>query len=520
MNRLGTSKRAPVHRAETYWTQPAFAIRLDTHGITREDARWIVERIVRGKALIRAILAAVGVGCALQLAAQHPPGHSKLEDLLHPHEHGPLVPGNAHATPEVLFDATGLGSPMALDKGWRGGITPNLAAANPDFDDSAWAMRDASNSIDNVRDEDERPEAKEKPEADENGAKQQNKGPDAEDKGPHIYVNGHQIGRPGPDRFAWFRLHVQLAPNHGPLALYLELPVSHSTSLSVSSAGPNVEVFANGKLIQPEGPHGDNPQHYQQISRVYDLSNVPDDATSLVLVVRMVYLRAGFSYTNLFATRKLRLGHKTDLNSALDLWIARGLFERLPRVVNAILLVVLGLFLLALYFTQKGHREYLWLALHELFQAPIGFVDLAGSSARLDLLLYAAFVLQLVFISAYFYFEFLITFLALRRRWYTHLLRFTAPIMLGIAPTLLMVGHETAITGILLVIVFLGSFLWLIGGVLFVSITLVAATVKRNFEAGLLLIPLILSIVGMVEPVLTAGMSDFGMREYQSPLTI
>jgi hypothetical protein len=128
-------------------------------------------------------------------------------------------------------------------------------------------------------------------------------------------------------------------------------------------------------------------------------------------------------------------------------------------------------------------------------------------------------VLQLILISAYFYFEFLISFLSLRRRWYVSLLRYTSPILAGVAPTLLLVGHSTVI-GVVLAVVFLGSLVWLIGWTLFVSITLVAATVKRNFEAGLLLIPLVLSIVGMVEPVLTAGMSDFGGREYHSPLTI
>ena len=108
--------------------------------------------------------------------------------------------------------------------------------------------------------------------------------------------------------------------------------------------------------------------------------------------------------------------------------------------MNAILFTVLSLFLLALYFTQKGHVEYLWLALHELVQAPIGFVDLAGSTARLDQLWYAAIILQLVVISAYLYFEFLVAFLALPRRWYIRVLRYTAPVLLGVGPGMLLLG--------------------------------------------------------------------------------
>ncbi len=49
-------------------------------------------------------------------------------------------------------------------------------------------------------------------------------------------------------------------------------------------------------------------------------------------------------------------------------------------------------------------------------------------------------VLQLVAISAYIYFEFLISFLALKRRWYITLLRWTAPILAGVGPTILLVG--------------------------------------------------------------------------------
>ena len=107
----------------------------------------------------------------------------------------------------------------------------------------------------------------------------------------------------------------------------------------------------------------------------------------------------------------------------------RTLFERLPRLVIAILLLFLSVFLLTLYFTQKGHPEYLWLALHELVQVPISIIDLAGSSARLDNIWYGALYLQLVFISAYLYFEFLVAFLALKRRWYIKGLRYTAPIL-------------------------------------------------------------------------------------------
>jgi hypothetical protein len=182
------------------------------------------------------------------------------------------APLHSHATPSAApnpaFDATGLGSPVMLDKGWRVGITADPAAMTPGFDDSGWAVRDATGSMADVPDEDEV--------AGKTAPKPQEFNPDS-----------------GKQRYAWFRLHIQLAPNHGPLTLLVDLPVSQNTSLGIGTTSP-VDVFANGKLIHPEGPHGDAPQHYQQISRLYDLNLGPAD-NSLVLVVRTLYVPFGYS---------------------------------------------------------------------------------------------------------------------------------------------------------------------------------------------------------------------------------
>jgi hypothetical protein len=386
---------------------------------------------------------------------------------------------------------------LLLDKGWRVGITANPDAANPEFDDSAWALRDAQESFADVPDEDHSADT---PEWDQHSDRPQ----------------GHQ------PPFAWFRLHIKLAPNHGPVALLIELPVSKNATMGIYSLG--AEVFANGKLIQPEGPHGDDPQRYQEISRIYDLKLDPS-VTDLTLAVRTTYLPFGFgAYTSFFASRRFRLGNREELDRSLELWSVHGLFERLPRLVYSILLIVLALFLLALYFSQRGHTEYLWLALYELVQAPIGFVELAGSYARMDQLLFGSVSLQLLLISAYLYFEFLVAFLSLRRRWYIRLLRYAAPLLAGVGPALLMVGRGSHVISqqvIFIALVFFGlaSSMWMIGWLLFVFITLIAATLRRNFEAGLLLLPLLLSLGGLLELILSASMSDSGGHSYRSPLS-
>ncbi len=403
------------------------------------------------------------------------------------------------SAPQAVFDATSLGSPLQLQSDWRVGITSDPAASSPTFDDSNWAIRNAQPYINEV--------------------------PDNEDEGsvPAAQSGSGSTAKPATNAdaqtYAWFRLHIKLAPNHGPIALLIELPISANTSFGLGSTGPSPDVYANGQHIQPEGPHGDAPQHYQPISRIYNL-NIPASETSLTLVVRMYYTAFGYgAYTTFFANRTFYLGNPGDLARELNLWSNRSLFERLPRLVYCVLLGLLAIFLFALYLTQRDRTEYLWLALHELAQAPLGFIELAGSSARLDTLWYAALILELILISAYLFFEFLVVFLSLPRPWYTRWLRYTAPLLLAVGPTLLLVGHSTAVA-ILLAGVLLFSAVWALGWFIFVFITLFAAAVRRNLEAGLWLIPLILSVIGLIEPIVTSTISDEIGVVYRSPLTI
>ncbi len=406
---------------------------------------------------------------------------------------------SAPVVPQAVFDATSLGSPLQLQSDWRVGITSDPAASSADFDDSNWAIRDAQANISDVANDDE------------NSAPAANSGPSATKK------SGTKI----PQRYAWFRLHIKLAPDHGPLALLIELPVASNTTVSIGGTGTGLspDVYANGLHIVPEGPHGDSPQHYQPISRIYDL-NVPANETSLTLVVRINYIAFGLgAYNGYFSNHTLYLGNPGDLARELNLWSNRSLFERLPHLIYCVLLAVLAIFLFALYLTQRDRTEYLWLGLHELVQAPIGFVELAGSSARLNIVWYAALELELVLISGYLFFEFLVVFLSLPRPWYTRWLRYTAPLLLVVGPTMLFVGHGLTVT-LLLIGLFLFTAVWVVGWFIFIFITLFAAAVRRNFEAGLWLIPLILSVIGVIEPVVTSTISEETGAVYRSPLTI
>jgi phosphoserine phosphatase RsbU/P len=446
--------------------------------------------------------AVMALGGAAPFAAQS--GTSRPVPFAGSHRSAPGRPraaakGASEDAPAV-FDATALGSPIRLDKDWRVGISDDPSAAAPDFDDSGWAVRGAQSSM---------PEVSSDHEPDSSGVHVEVGPPDRESRSEGT----RRL------RYAWFRLHLRLAPNHGPLALLVELPVTQNMAIGEGAAGPGVDVFVNGRQTMPEGPHGDTPQHYQAISRLYDL-NLAAGQTELTLALRTLFVPFGRgSYTTFFAGRGLSLGHHDDLEGELRLWQDRSLFERLPRLVYSALLVVLAMFLFALYFSQRGHSEYLWLALHELAAAPIGFVELAGSSARLDSLWYAALILELLLISAYLFFEFLVSFLALPRKWYIRWLRYTAPILALVGPSLLMVGRIRSI-GLVLAIVVPGVLVWMGVWAIFIFVTLIAAAVRRNFEAGLLLIPLVLELIGIVEPLITSARSDATGPSYHSPLTV
>jgi sigma-B regulation protein RsbU (phosphoserine phosphatase) len=429
----------------------------------------------------------------------------------HPHDH-PGPPGfpfphpNVHPPkgklPEpgtsVVFDATGLGSPIALDKNWRLGIAPGSDPARPEFDDSQWPVRDAKEALADVND---------------SGAD------DDKDKAPpHDRNDPNRRNHPRARPFAWFRIHVQLPEHHGPLVVLVRVPVTRSSQMSFSNGTVGMDLFVNGKITVPEGPNGSVPENFQQISRIYPIA-ISESETSLTLAVRVPFVPVGMdAYTGFFANRTFLLGEASDLRSHLDLWNHAMLFERLPALIDGGLKILLALFLVALFWTQKDRPEYLWLGLQMLFVAPLAFLGMMGSMAQMDKLWVAALIMQLLLISAYCYFEFLIAFLALRKRWYIRAMRWSSPLLLTFGPLLLFIrqGDWIAVTW---VVALLFALLWVFAWLLFVGLTLTIAAIKRNYEAALLLLPLLLSVVGMVELASTAGASSWLNTPVQSPLT-
>jgi sigma-B regulation protein RsbU (phosphoserine phosphatase) len=463
--------------------------------------------------LLASLLLAAIAGRSAQIHAQQPqqpPAGSPAGSpgALGEHHHGPppglefLHPkiqpprGNVpEAGTPVLFDASGMGSPLIMDHNWRLGIANGTDPSKPEFDDSQWPARDAKEAL-----------------ADVNESVQDDNAP------PPAGQNGHPQG-PHGHPFAWFRMHIKLPPHHGPLAILVRVPVSRNAQMSFNGT-VGMDLFVNGKQITPEGPNGTGQKsyEYQQISRIYPL-DVPESETNLTLAARIPYVPFGLdAYTSFFAHRTFFLGAREDLRSYLGLWQHAMLFERLPALVDAGLKLLIALFLLALFWTQKDHPEYLWLGLQMLMVAPLAYVGMSGSMGVLDQLTTAAIVFQILLISAYVYFEFLIAFLSLRKRWYIKAMRYSAPLLLTFGPLLLFVRSGKAVA-IALAISTLFGVLWMFAWLLFVGLTLTIAAIRKNYEAALLLLPLLLSIVGMVELTSTAGASSWLGTPVQSPLT-
>jgi len=442
------------------------------------------------------------------------------------HPHGPLPFLHPKVTPPkgeiptdgkpVEYDATKLGSPIILDHNWRLGISHDLAPSEPAYDDSKWPVRDARAALSEIDDSAaEEPEQPERPEEPENGGKPATGQPHNDGDHPHDGRRPHGGDHNPP--FAWFRLHINLPANHGPLVLFVRIPVSRSTQISFTDA-VGMDLFANGKMILPEGLNGPTPNTFQQTSRIYAL-DIPADQTSLVLAIRIPYVPFGLdAYTGFFAHRTFYLGEGRDLRDHLDLWRHGMLFERIPTLVDSGLKLLLAFFLLALFLAQKGHPEYLWLGLHYLIYAPMGYFQLIGSMGEIEQIWVAAILFQIFLLSAYTYFEFLVAFLKMRKRWYILAMRYSAPLLLVCSPLLLIARSYHSLT-LLLGLAGIFSILWMLFWILFTGLTLTIAAIRRNYEAALLLLPLLLSVIGMIELATTASSAAWLGAAMQSPLT-
>jgi sigma-B regulation protein RsbU (phosphoserine phosphatase) len=212
-----------------------------------------------------------------------------------------------------VIDATQLGDSVDLSGNWRFQWGDDARWTQPDFDDSGWRVISTKKSWS------------------EQGVER----------------------RPG---FFWYRARVKLPARHGPLSL-------------LSAGSPvSYEIYANGRLIGRLGSFPPQPKTYRGIDRTF---SIPDSATrgeSMVLAIRfwmwpLLVSGAGDIYGGIVGPRGLVLGTPRAIESEHDNWRSGVFYLWLPRYTVGILSLMLGLVLLVLYRFQRENTEYLWLAL-------------------------------------------------------------------------------------------------------------------------------------------------------------
>ena len=105
------------------------------------------------QAILRAAVMAVCV--AAQAGAQSTPKRlTPLLPRIAAHGRGKIA-AKDEPRPAIIFDASGLGSSLVLDNGWRVGISSDSSAALADYDDSGWATRSATAFMEDVPEEDD-----------------------------------------------------------------------------------------------------------------------------------------------------------------------------------------------------------------------------------------------------------------------------------------------------------------------------------------------------------------------------
>jgi phosphoserine phosphatase RsbU/P len=187
----------------------------------------------------------------------------------------------------------------------------------------------------------------------------------------------------------WFRLRVQLSPNH---------PRIH---LLILGGDGVYELYANGRRI--DGP--ELRSHLTTRRPVERVVSLDPQSPTLQLALRT---HAPFSYISwrLPLFLDFRLGTPDSIDIARQAAQSQRLYAALPSLFINLLLILASFGALALYRSQSTDREYLWLGLYLLLLGICNLVAYISSDALLPLdandfiadpLIYAFTIMQIEF---------------------------------------------------------------------------------------------------------------------------
>lgn len=327
-----------------------------------------------------------------------------------------------------VFDATTLRQPENLAGTWLVQPGDNPAYADPEYDDSHWMRFDPHSDLRNVL--------------------------------PHDR----------PD-VVWYRLHVKVDPRQMGLAL---------EEYSLARA---YQIFVNGHLLMQAGSVQPFRAYSIGARLVEPVPNAQIATGSLVIALRVHIARGewtagfpGFYYYN------LSMGQEPALRQQIWLTIiGQNAFDWLCDFVG----LGLGIVAIALFHSQRDHKEYLWIFLQYLataILAPIGLYNSLHDVPAYRTLITEPLLLAQIIFSALMY----LAFLRMRiNRWIGGLIAVSA-LGAAVAIPLLALGQISTLLSALPEF----PLLVLIAGVL--PVLLLVHWRRGNGEAGILLIPCVL----------------------------
>jgi len=338
-----------------------------------------------------------------------------------------------------VFDATTLRQPSDLASTWLVQPGDNPAYADPAYDDSHWIRFDPHTDLRNVL---------------------KNDRPDV----------------------VWYRLHVKVDPGQTGLAL---------EEYALARA---YQIFVNGHLLMQAGSVQPFRAYSIGAHLVEPIPNADIATGSLVIALRVHIARAewtggfpGFYYYN------LTMGQESALRQQIWLTIiGQGAVSWLYDIIG----LGLGIVAIALFYSQRDHKEYLWIFLQFIctaILAPIGLYNSLHDVPAYQSMLSDPFLLAQIIFSALVY----LAFLRVRINGWIRALIAVSALGLAVAMPLLALGQVSTLWSTLPEFPLLA----LVAGV--IPVLLLIHWRRGNGEAGILLIPCVLASLNLYAGVTT-----------------
>lgn len=200
------------------------------------------------------------------------------------------------------------------------------------------------------------------------------------------------MGRAEPG-WRWFRIHLKLHEDHPALLLLIQGGVG------------TYELYANGVRVPGERILPSFAVN-RPIERVFPID---PEGTDLVLALR-THVPSGYAAWHFPQFMSISLGTDGAIDAMRESMFHDRTFAAIPAIVINALILVAGLALIALYLSQRGHREYFWLGFYFVlvgisdvlwYIQQSGYIPLACNVLLADPLLFAIIIAQTRFTFAF-----------------------------------------------------------------------------------------------------------------------